>query len=138
MKEPNYCSLEASKRLVDAGIAIKTDMFWMTCANSPWLLRDNRHGADEYYPAPTFAEIWVELPAELVNVHKKERLFLDAWKNGDLFVCCYDNDIDEKWRGVQKHKNPADAVAELLIWVKEQNYERIKNTLIDRANKLKW
>jgi hypothetical protein len=24
------------------------------------------------------------------------------------------------------HKNPADAVAELLIWVKEQNYERIK------------
>lgn len=70
--------------------------------------------------------------------HKKERLFLDAWKNGDLFVCCYDNDIDEKWRGAQKHKNPADAVAELLIWVKEQNYERIKNTLIDRANKLKW
>ena len=118
MKGSNYCSFEVSKKLFDAGIVLDTDVVWFESLTG-WILADANNMYDEYYPAPTFAEIWELLPAELININKKERLFLEVWKNGDLFVCCYDNDIDEKWSGVQKHKNPADAAAELLIWLKE-------------------
>ena len=40
MNTQNYASLEASKRLHDAGIVLKTEAYWIRVANSPMMLVD--------------------------------------------------------------------------------------------------
>jgi hypothetical protein len=105
MNTQNYASLEASKRLVDAGIVLKTEAYWIRVANSPMMLVDNRHGADEYYPAPSMAEVWRELSEQ----HDDEylRLFKDEGKT----FCGY-GEYADRWG----NENPTDALIDLLIW----------------------
>ncbi len=58
MKESNYCSLEVSKRLVDAGININTENHWCHWDNGEWTLGNGiMETPREFIPAPTFAEI---------------------------------------------------------------------------------
>ena len=65
MKESNYCSLEVSKKLVDAGININTENHWCHWDNGEWTLGNEIiETPREFIPAPTFTEIWVELPKE--------------------------------------------------------------------------
>ena len=42
MNENNYCSLEMSKKLVDAGIMLETDVYWINDRHQPlvdWIER---------------------------------------------------------------------------------------------------
>ena len=126
MNNLNYASLDASKKLHDAGIVLKTEAYWIRVANSPMMLVDNRHGADEYYPAPSMAEVWRELP--------------DGKELAENKGCTYASiEYGEgKYKEFSSMDNPTDSLIDLLIWVKEQNRERIVKKLIDHADKLKW
>jgi hypothetical protein len=61
----NYASLEASKRLVEAGIVLETDFyhcFWEP--DQEWILIANGEQLEDDIPAPTLAEVWRELPKD--------------------------------------------------------------------------
>jgi len=103
MNTQNYASLEASKRLHDAGIVLKTEAYWIRVANSPMMLVDNRHGADEYYPAPSMAEVWRELPH-------------NTWLRKDYIGRT--NIMNEDNSFIRYNINPTDALIELLIHIK--------------------
>lgn len=147
MNEQNYTSLPVSKKLVENGIVLETEVYWrvwdgningvhdsgseLVTLDEKKSLQDQNSevrdipGADiHYYPAPSFAELWRELPdSTCVN------------KDFDYTKCWVDNNLILK---VFQNVNPAYALAELLIWVKEQNRGRIVNKLIRYADKLKW
>ena len=118
MNELNYASLEASKRLYEAGIVLETDYYWWLMVDFDghyvWELKSNGLYGPDCIPAPSMAEVWRELPEEIGT----DRLELMMWKEGDFTICCYGDDRKEVWRGRQESKNPADALIELLIWLK--------------------
>ncbi len=108
MNPENYASLEASKRLVEAGIVLETDALWMNYPRNP-------NGTDWYWtltiatrrcpptenciPAPTMVEMWRELP-----VHTIAKLLLSGTEVyvGDTFF---------------ENRNPTDALIDLLIYI---------------------
>ena len=106
MNTQNYASLEASKRLHDAGIELETEAYWIRVANSPMMLVDNRHGADEYCPAPSMAEVWRELAKYNASLYwsKNNSVTFAVLEGSPSFYSI----------------NPADALIDLLIWVKEK------------------
>jgi len=105
MNSFNYASLEASKKLVDNGIVLETEAYWIRVANSPMMLVDNRHGADEYYPAPSMAEVWRELPewTECKKQAVETKCVLMTKDNIKVFFS----------------ENPTDALIDLLIFVRK-------------------
>jgi hypothetical protein len=113
MTEYNCCSLEMSKKLVEAGIVLETEYYWIRIANSPMMLMNSRYGADEYYPTPSMSELWRELPEYITNGSTIQ--YLEMGKTGSKTYAAYDFADD-----YVLFDNPADALAELLIWVKEE------------------
>ena len=105
MNTQNYASLEACQRLVDAGIVLETEAYWIRVANSPMMLVDNRHGADEYYPAPSMADVWRELPNNAALL-----------KNKVYYTSIGGNDNAYK---EFTSENPTDALIDLLIFVRK-------------------
>ena len=108
MNELNYASLEASKKLHEAGIVLETEAHWIRVANSPMMLVENRYGADEHYPAPCFTDVWRELPAKIGADH-----ILEIYKEYGFTKAQY-------W-GLDLYgysKNPTDALIDLLVWLK--------------------
>lgn len=105
MNTQNVGSLEACQRLVDAGIELETEAYWIRVANSPMMLVDNRHGADEYYPAPSMAEVWRELPewTECKKQAVETKCVLMTKDNIKVFFS----------------ENPTDALIDLLIYIKD-------------------
>lgn len=107
MNPLNYASLEASKRLVDAGIVLETE-FCRDMACNPNKITTWPVGVDkghpDFYPAPSMAEVWRELPVGAsINV------------GTDGFSWC------------RKHTSPdiintnsTDALIDLLIWVRKE------------------
>ena len=106
MNTQNYASLEASKRLHDAGIVLKTEAYWIRVANSQMMLVDNRHGADEYYPAPSMAEVLKELPNNTAFLKNKIYYASTGGKDNE-----YKEFISQ---------NPTDALIDLLIWTRKE------------------
>jgi hypothetical protein len=118
MNKDNYCSLEMCKKLVDAGIMLETDVYWIRIANSPMMLSSLIfYCVDEQYPAPTMAELWRELPETLdvVDVMKPHSYIRMTKFQGET-VTGYGCQLD-----VGKRINPSDSLADLLIWVKKEN-----------------
>ena len=118
MNELNYASLEASRKLKEAWIDIKTDILWIESGHSwfKWFLGDHETASDLFphsdtIPAPSLTEILRELPAYLVR--ETEYCHLTITKYKSFYVCCYDG------TGlVCENINPTDAAIELLIWAK--------------------
>jgi len=110
MNTQNYASLEASKRLHDAGIELETDFVWRLGADGWKLLtkdwvRDMMSNTYESLPAPSMAEVWRELPdSTCVN------------KDGDHTKCWIDSKTSLK---VFQSTNPTDALIDLLIFVRK-------------------
>jgi hypothetical protein len=115
MNPNNYCTLEAAKRLVEAGIVIDTDFYhvkhlsggyWQQSIRSKnELLNIPIENVAEVLPAPSMAEVWRELP-DSVQLFKDPiikqtvaRLF-----NSSTFA----------------GTNTTDALIELLIWVRRE------------------
>lgn len=142
MNNLNYASLEASKKLHDAGIILKTDYVWagiygttVSLENQKWvLIPKSTHNVQ--IPAACFAEVWRELPADIFIERKRYRL--NMWKVDNELRCCYVSQDASFATTPICNENPTDALIDLLIWVKEQNRERIVKKLIDHADKLKW
>jgi hypothetical protein len=128
MNELNYASLEASKKLVDNGIVLETDTVWYLLKDGDWYLSGDNMPMSQIIkelPAPSFAELWRELP----EVHKTEsgiecRLQLDKIRRNDGVVVASAQyvygDEDQYVIKFFANTNPVDALAELLIWVKGQ------------------
>lgn len=114
MNTQNFASLEACKRLVEAGIVLKTEAYWIRVANSPMMLVDNRHGADEYYPAPSMAEVWRELPLKESSDGTYARLLF--YSHGISWI----TNADESFFPYKEcGENPTDALIDLLIFVRK-------------------
>lgn len=115
MNPLNYATLEASKRLVDAGIVLETEKVWVQIPNlyvtnpdgsSPlrWECRDKAYGSyKDFIPAPSMAEVWRELPdtTQIILI-----------KRGVFHVVHYASNA------IYTRKNPTDALIELLIHIK--------------------
>ena len=125
MNELNYASLSASKKLVDNWIVLETDFVWRLGAdgwkllNKDWVtnMMSNTY---ESYPAPSFAEIWRELPDEIELEDDGGSIALSVFKSGKTTYAGYYLNKDEEVYEEKESSNPADALAELLIWAKGQ------------------
>ena len=128
MNTNNYASLEASKRLVDAGIVLETDFYWTEVTRGTGKLEKNCFAPGGYceglqqvweavykpngvigeniWSAPSMAEVWRELP-ERTSIRKTE-----------LCACVWIENGGPKWDMI--NTNPTDALIDLLIWVTEQ------------------
>ena len=106
MNEANYASLEASKRLVEAGIVLETEALWvkwyfdsstnMNYHPYEWRLMYRGLTQDDLksIPAPCMAEVWRELPP--------------FEGHGKIYEA-------------KENINPTDALVALLIWVRSDN-----------------
>jgi hypothetical protein len=103
MNELNYASLEASKKLHDAGIILETETVWRKARlGHRYLTRKALYHRTTDIPAPSMAEVWRELPdSTCIN------------KDGDYTKCWVDSNMSLK---VFQNENPADALIDLLIW----------------------
>ena len=107
MNPLNYASLEASKRLVEAGIVLETDFYWASVDMENWSLCTIPHKVGfKEYPAPSMSEVWRELPYA-ATIYKGPR-YNSAW-------------IEHGMDNTEIYKNnPTDAMIDLLIWARKE------------------
>ena len=118
MNPLNYASLEASKRLVEAGIVLETDVSWMHYPKNDdgtdwyWSLQVVTRACpidkDRIVPAPSMAEVWRELP-DGSHIAKK-----------DGHTYCYAYEREYLLTDTERYINPTDALIDLLIWVRKE------------------
>lgn len=116
MNPLNYATLEASKRLVDAGIVLETEQ--------------HHHEIVEWegkqvkltIPAPSMAEVWRELPEGFWYENKWTWICVTkSRKDGDTTYCAYYMPDDKAVCGSKRRNtNPTDALIDLLIWVRKE------------------
>jgi hypothetical protein len=134
MNPNNYGTLEACKRLIDAGIVLETDFFWATYPErtlqslkdagkampSPYIIGKesihNKHliGMGSYIPAPSMAEVWRELPNGKMEVY---------YHNGDApyySFQLYSFQLRQIGTPLYSNTSPTDALIDLLIWIKTE------------------
>lgn len=116
MNPSNYASLEASKRLVEAGIVLETEFNWAESFKDKWNLVSWR--SQDTIPAPSMAEVWRELPENIA----------DSEDRYDLCVIKYDGKILASYTSgggiiandncLFRNTNPTDVLIDLLIWLR--------------------
>ena len=111
MNPNNYASLKASKRLVKAGIVLRTNCFWYfnDKGNYDLNVRD-AWTLDDGIPAPSMAEVWRELPYNSV---------LSMADDGESWVHVGD-DPRKNLESIHRSFNPTDALIDLRIWVRKE------------------
>lgn len=138
MNQENYCSLNVAKRLIDTGIVLETDAVWVKWYFDGSVLSDRNpyewrlqykaltQTDFESIPAPSFAEIWRELPDEIELEDDGGSIALSVFKSGKTTYAGYYLNKDEEVYEEKESSNSADALAELLIWAKGQevNHDR--------------
>jgi hypothetical protein len=118
MNNLNYATLEASKKLHDAGIMLETEKYWAWdndkryISHIPRLM--NKGGANSHnnmIPAPSMAEVWRELPFQS---------YIKKLDDGSTLVWICDDDADGKYieSNMIANTNPTDALIDLLVWLK--------------------
>lgn len=110
MNELNYASFEASKKLYEAGIVLGTDAVWYedyTTSRPRWIIlhRGVLNTTEKTLPAPSMTELLREMPIE-TSVEKTD--------DGGYIVPAW------KWNRYYCNENPADALIELLIWLRKE------------------
>lgn len=118
MNKDNYASLEASKRLVNAEIVLETEAAWCEYTKGNWSIgyaelikESNRFLHNKckraVLPAPSMAEVWRELPEDMVVrlEHITGLTHVDTAAGGEVIT-------------FSEHK-PTDALIDLLIWVRK-------------------
>lgn len=128
-----HISLELAKRLHDAGWRGNTDHIytWNTpclediytlCFKSDFYALDATLDIHDYH-APTFTEIWRELP-----------IFIYEERNGTCELTMFKDDSDSKTvieyeassYPFVSHDSPAEAAGQLLLWCIEQGHVKGK------------
>ena len=121
MNDVNYASLEASKRLVDAGIVLETEWVWFHGTKGTWHLSERWLSYEaSHIPAPSMAEVWRELPETALQPCRDTTTgycheYLSLQKDGDLTVAGYG-----EYSEIGRNSNPTDALINLLIWVRKE------------------
>ena len=126
MNPNNYATWETSKRLVDAGIVLETECCWQwkdPCspddiaygAYGEWILVRGSidHIDAECIPAPSMAEVWRELPPQGCYLTANQGYYY-AW------IEWTDFEGHGKSCEAKENTNPADALIDLLIWVRKE------------------
>ena len=123
MNPLNNATLEASQRLVDAGIVLETDFQWSVNMHSSGyrlsLSNSDLNTPDLFpIPAPSMSEIWRELPGfvDLGGIEYK----LIVWKYLDRICCTYRSYQDALPEQSVSKPNPTDTLIDLLIWAKQK------------------
>lgn len=128
MNPLNYASLSASKRLVDAGVVLKTEVYWSyeptniitpRCNQSSEIIIERRWVLTMFppmgsacYPAASMAEAWRELPDRFdYGGDPPDDLFIK--KAGNKCIAGYGLYSD-----TGTNINPTDALIDLLVFVK--------------------
>ena len=122
MNELNYASLEASKKLSEAGIVLETDALWSLFLDGFHLImKTELHPLVENYPAPSMAEVLRELPNNTAIL--KNRVYYSSVGSNSA----YKEFISE---------NPADALIELWVWLEKEKLRETeavkKDPVIDK------
>lgn len=109
MNEKNYGSLEACKRLAEAGIKIETEATYYSIHGDRWKLYrtwETDKFLGKKLPAPSMAEVWRELPTGTT-----------LYRGDDLSEAFF----YQQSRKISKiNSNPTDALIYLKIWTVEQ------------------
>ena len=127
MNELNYASLEASKRLVEAGIVLETEAGWYKIfrpgSHAFDMVLSARSGNEKFYgdnfPAPSMAEVWRELPATIPDRGLYAPMKLRKAGDGKTWVSYFrvgSQIIDS----IKADINPTDTLIDLLIWVRKE------------------
>lgn len=127
MNEKNFATLEASKKLVDNGIVLETDMVWSDIPVEdhwhirPRLLCGSKMVINEHtIPSPCFTDVWRELPHEVsINTMLSSKMMW-TFDKGKL------TEIGYWWHeevNVSKiSDNPTDAAIDLLLWLEGRRF----------------
>lgn len=115
MNPLNYASLEASKRLVAAGIVLETEAVWRKKRDKTgyYLSRKALYHRTSDIPAPSMAEVWRELPPQGCYLTANQGYYY-AW------IEWTDFEGHGKSCEAKENTNPADALIDLLIWVRKE------------------
>jgi hypothetical protein len=121
----NYATREASQKLLDNGIMLETENIWVW-VDREWILSKKEHYATfvPRYPAPSFAEVWRELPEEIIVKDNFLKYRILLWKYGGKSYCAYINNYNDFGSEFFFNINPTDALIELKIWVEGDKSER--------------
>jgi len=117
MNNLNYATLEASKKLHDAGIVFETDWYWVKLiTRDEWVLSRLDNVVINFYesiPAPSMAEVWRELPFQS---------YIKKLDDGSTLVWICDDGADGKYieSNMIANTNPTDALIDLLIWTRKE------------------
>lgn len=121
----NYASLEASKRLIEAGIVLETKIVhYHDPISGEWKLSciDLLYVGVANFPAPSMAEVWRELPWHIDNYGE---LMITGGSIPGTLYCGYRKGLSSREPLFVNYDNPTDALIDLLIWVrKEKGNER--------------
>ena len=111
MNPDNYGTREACRRLVKAGIVLKTEFYWQRELFGWTLVKSFSD-----IPAPSVAEVWRELPK---SYRKDEWLTFPRLTQvaGATFASYYSHNGEPR---VFKEENPTDASIDLLLWVRRE------------------
>ena len=135
MNELNYASIEASKKLSEAGIVLETDAVWYedyTTSRPRWIIlyRGVLNTTEKTLPAPSMAELWRELPDEVLDggavlaMSRIEGITYVGYNTYDEAIVLF------------KNINPADALVELLVWLEKEKLRETeavkKDPVIDK------
>lgn len=122
MKYENWASPDVCQKLKAAGITINTDFYWFAKGDGTWSVEMRDYFTDNNVLfAVSMAELWRELPVQLSHNILLYEPRIDKFEE---LTYCYYHWFGEilSGSGVAK-ENPADALAELLIFVKGQMNE---------------
>jgi len=126
--ENQVVSLELAKKMKDLGF--KQDSLWWWVINqdsafTDWGLESQRYikyykkDNKEYYSAFTVAELGEMLPVQ--TIIDKQNSYFDFYKEKQGWFCVA-NSKNYKGIMVKIAENLADAMAKMLIWLKENSY----------------
>lgn len=128
MNPLNYASLEASKRLAEAGIVLETEAVWVSEEHPPfdgstkcvvsWKLCNRQEFirynfgkiSEGVIPAPSMAEVWRELPEASAYLHTNKET--EVWLEDEEDIIPKSNSFADT--------NPTDSLIYLLIWVRKE------------------
>ena len=128
MNNNDYCSLKMCEELLLNNIEFETKLVYNIFEDGSSKIgeRSMVTGYRKIVPAPTMSELWQELPNKLVSDGITFCKIITTDKNNEETTTGYINFEDYIWEGLCLDKNPCDALAQLLIWFKENEkyYEK--------------
>ena len=121
MNPLDYCSLEMSRKLADAGIVLETNMNWANVKGYDDVEEWELNYSWGEYPAPSMSELWRELPEDIVDEGMAYRRMLSVEGLPLKTVAGYYHCTQViPWLVKYSSVNPCDALAELLILVRKE------------------